>query len=114
MGSMYKTTLIHNANHPNAGRKIEEMHTDEEIIHHANEVLVQQMGLDLYTFAGLREIEVRDEDGDWIYYVDESGRRVEFSPELQLQAAIAVLNSSGQYFEARPVEESGWMGSGLA
>ncbi|HEY0664791.1 MAG TPA: hypothetical protein VGD24_01870 [Gallionella sp.] len=114
MGSIYKTTMIHNSNHPSAGRKIEELHSAEEIIHHANEVLAQQMGLDLYTFAGLEEVEVRDFDGDWIYYVDQSGRRVEFSEKLQLQAAIAVLNSSGQYFEVTPIEESGGLGSGFA
>jgi hypothetical protein len=114
MGSIYKTTLIHNSHHPSAGKKIEALHTDEEIIRHANEVLAQQMGLDLHTFAGLDEVYVRDHDGDRIYYVDDSGRRVEFSEALQLQAAIAVLNSSGQYFEAKPFEESGGMGSGFA
>lgn len=113
MGSIYKTTLIHNASHPNAGEKIEALHTVEEIIRHANEVLAQQMGLDLHTFAGLDEVYVRDHDGDRIYYVDESGRRVLFSEKLQLQAAIAVLNSHGQFFEARPIEESE-IGSGFA
>lgn len=107
MGSMYKTTMSANSsNHHNGGGNIVQMHTSDEIINHANEILVQQMGLDLYFFAGLREVEVPGIDGDWIYYVDESGNRVEFTEDLQLQAAIAVLNSNGHYFEATPLEEA--------
>lgn len=102
MGTIYKTIM----NRPNSGRKIEQVHSSDEIIHHANEILAQQMGLDLHFFAGLNEVLMRDGDGDWIYYVDDSGRRVEFTEELQLKAAIAVLNTNGHYFEAIPVEET--------
>jgi len=100
----------HNSNNPvnagNAEEKIEELHTADEIIHHAKELLAKQMGLDLHSFAGLEEMEVREADGDSIYFVDDSGKRVEFTEELQLKAAIAVLNSNENYFfEATPMGE---------
>ena len=84
---------------------IEQVHTHGEIITHAKELLVKQMGLDLCSFAGLEEAEVREDDGDKVFYVDQSGNPVEFSEEMQFNAAIAVLNSSGHYFEAIPMGE---------
>ncbi|MCK9202017.1 MAG: hypothetical protein WA056_05255 [Gallionella sp.] len=106
MGMLYKTTMSANStNRPNVSGNIEGLHTSDEIIHRANEILTQQMGLELHSFAGLREVEIPADDGDLIYYVDQSGNRVEFTEELQLVAAIAVLNSKGHYFEATPTEE---------
>jgi hypothetical protein len=61
------------------------------------------LGLELSSFAGLEEVEVRWEDGDTIEYVDQSGKPVEFTEDLQLQAAISVLNTNGHHFEASPM-----------
>lgn len=36
-------------------------------------------------------------------YVDKSKKRVEFTEDMKLQAAIAVMNISGHYFEATPI-----------
>lgn len=106
MGQMYKTTMSANSSRhpPHDGRNIEQMHTSDEIIHHATEILAQQMGLDLCTFVGLEEMLDHD-DGYAVYYVDKSGKRTAFTEELQLEAAIAVLNSNGHYFAATPVQE---------
>jgi len=106
MGSMYKTTMSANSSRhpPPNGENIEQMHTSDEIIHHANEILAQQMGLDLCSFVGLEEMLEPDDNGDKIYYVDKSGNRVAFTEELQLEAAIAVLNTNGHYFAATPIE----------
>jgi len=104
---MYKTTMSANSSNypPPDGRNIEQMHTSDEIIHHATEILAQQMGLDLCSFVGLEEMLEPDGDGDRVYYADKSGNRVEFTEELQLEAAIAVLNTNGHYFAVTPVQE---------
>lgn len=101
MDTIYKIKM--SSGNPEKGEVIEETHTRSEIIHHAQEVLAEQMGLDLCSFAGLEEAEVREDDGDRIYYVDKSGNPVEFTEDLQFNAAVAVLNSHGHYFEARPM-----------
>jgi len=108
MGSMYKTTMSANSSNypPPDGRNIEQMHTSDEIIRHATEILAQQMGLDLCSFVGLEEMLDRHDDGDTVYYIDKSGKRTAFTEELQLEAAIAVLNSNGHYFAATPVQEN--------
>ena len=36
-------------------------------------------------------------------YVDQSGNRVDFTEDLKLKAAIAVLNVNGHFFEATPI-----------
>ncbi|HEX5336989.1 MAG TPA: hypothetical protein VFW53_00975 [Gallionella sp.] len=106
MGTMYNTKMSSGSTENiGEGETVEQMHTRDEIISHAKEVLAEQMGLDLCSFVGLEEVAVRGEDGDTVYYVDQSGRTVPFTEELQFQAAIAVLNSNGHYFEAKPVQE---------
>lgn len=108
MGSMYKTTMSANSSNypPPDGSNIEQMHTSDEIIHHATEILAQQIGLDLCSFVGLEEMLDHNDDGDTVYYVDKSGKRTAFTEELQLKAAIAVLNSNGHSFTATPVQEN--------
>jgi len=111
MASMYKTKMSSgNAGNPNEWT--EETHTRDEIIHYAEEVLAKQMGLDLCSFAGLEEAEIREDDGDRVYYVDQSGNSVEFTEEMKFKAAIAVLNSNGHIFEATPMQDvsSGFSG----
>ena len=104
MEIIYTTKMSSNSsNHPLNGEVIEQTHTRSEIINHAQEVLSEQMGLDLCSFVGLEEAEVREDDGDRVYYVDKSGNPVEFTEEMQFNAAIAVLNSNGHNFEARPM-----------
>lgn len=104
METIYKTKMSSgNGGKLKEGEAIEETHTRSEIVHYAQEVLAEQMGLDLCSFAGLEEAELREDDGDRVYYVDKSGRPVEFTEDLQFNAAIAVLNSNGHYFEARPM-----------
>ena len=105
MEIIYKTKMNSGIN-DEEGAFTEETHTRSEIINHAQEVLAEQMGLDLCSFVGLEEAEVREDDGDRVYYVDKSGNPVEFTEELQFNAAVAVLNSNGHYFEAQPMQES--------
>jgi hypothetical protein len=102
MASMYKTRM--SANLDALKGAIEETHTREEIIHYAQEVLAKEMGLDLCSFVGLEEAEIREDDGDRVYYVNESGNPVEFTEEMKFKAAVAVLNSNGHIFEATPVQ----------
>lgn len=106
MDTLYKTKMSANSsNYPADNDIIEDTHTSSEIIHHANEVLAQQMGLELCSFVGLEERLLATDDGDMVIYVDQAGNRVEFTEELQLKAAIAVLNTNKHYFEAIPATE---------
>jgi len=79
-------------------------HTRSEIIDRAREVLAKQLGLDLSSYADLEVKLESGDDGDSISYVDKSGNAAEFTGEMQFDAAIAVLNSNEQYFEATPVK----------
>lgn len=104
METVFATKMSPNSSgRPNIGGYIEETHTSSEIIHHADEVLTQQMGLELCSFVGLESRLMPGEDGDEVVFVDQSGRRVAFTEDLQLKAAIAVLNTNGHYFEATPL-----------
>lgn len=104
MQTMFNTRMSANStNHPDMGNYVEETHSSDEIISHANETLAQQMGLELCSFVGLESKLIPGEDGDEVIYVDQSGRRVEFTEDLQLKAAIAVLNTNGHFFEATPL-----------
>lgn len=104
MEAMFNIKMSANStNHPEMGGYVEETHSTSEIIHHAEEILAQQMGLELCTFVGLESKLIPGEDGDELIYVDQSGRRAEFTEDLQLRAAIAVLNTNGHYFEAKPL-----------
>lgn len=104
MEIIFSTKMSPNSSsRPNVGGYIEETHTSSEIIHHADEILTQQLGLELCSFVGLESRLMPSADGDELVYVDQSGRRVEFSKDLQLKAAIAVLNTNGHYFEATPL-----------
>jgi hypothetical protein len=78
-------------------------HSQSEIIDRAKEVLSKELGLDLCDYADLEIKLIQEGDGDKSYYVDKSGRTVQFTPEMQFKAAIAVLNSQEQHFEAIPV-----------
>lgn len=80
-------------------------HTQGEIISRAEQVLSKELGQDLSTFAELEEVGTRSNVGDdTIYgYVNNAGKKVEFTEELKFKAAIAVLNLNGHFFEATPV-----------
>lgn len=78
-------------------------HTRSEIIDRAKEVLAKEMSQDLASFADLEVKMVREGDSDKTYFVDKSGKSVEFTEEMQFKAALAVLNSQKQFFEATPV-----------
>jgi len=104
METIYKTKMSSpRRNNPKEWDVSEQTHTRSEIVNHANELLAKELGLDLCSFVGLEEAEVREDDGDRVYYVDKSGNSVEFTEELQLSAAIAVFNSNGHHFEASPL-----------
>ena len=79
-------------------------HTHSEIVNRAKETLAKELSLDLSDFADLEAKLVREDEGDRTYYVDKSGNTVAFTDEMQFNAAIAVLNSHGQYFEAIPMQ----------
>lgn len=87
------------------GEAIEETntHTRSEIIDRAAEALAKEAGIDLATFAELKEAVVRGDDGDTIHYVDKSGKTIEFTDEMKFNTALTVLNSHGQFFEATPL-----------
>lgn len=89
-----------------SGSKIsEQRHTRGEIISRAEEVLAKELSQDLATYANLEEKATRSavgEDTVW-GYVNKTGDKVEFTEELKLKAAIAVLNSNGHLFEATPI-----------
>ncbi len=78
-------------------------HTRSEIIERAMEVTSKEMGQDLAFFANLEVKLEREDDSDKTYYVDKSGKTVAFTEEMQFKAALAVLNSNDNYFEAIPV-----------
>ena len=104
MEKIYKTRMsAGKCDNPEEAKIIEQTHTQSEIISRAKELLLKELGLDLCTFAGLEEAAVRESDGDSVYYVDKSGNQVEFTEEMQFDAAIAVLNLNGHFFEAIPV-----------
>jgi len=103
MQTVFTTKMSPSSNQLNAGNYIEETHTGDEIIHHADEILSQQLGLELCTFVGLESRLIPGEDGDEVIFVDQSGKQVAFTEDLQLKAAIAVLNTNGHYFEANPL-----------
>lgn len=71
-------------------------HTQSEIIDRAKEVLAKEMSQDLASFADLKN----KGESDIAYYVDKSGRPAVFTKEMQFKAALAVLNSKDQHFEA--------------
>ncbi|MEO8332375.1 MAG: hypothetical protein ABI479_08065 [Gallionella sp.] len=102
---MMETNYVTRMNNPAMpGEILEQQHSRSEIMGRA-ETVVHHMSLEggLATFSGLSEVENRGADGDTISYVDKSGNPVEFTEELQLKAAISVLNSGGNFFEATPV-----------
>lgn len=91
--------------HGKDGEVIEESntHTRSEIIDRAMEVAAKEMGQDLACFADL-EVKLENDGGsDTAYYVDQSGKKVDFTKEMQFKAALAVLNLHENYFEATPV-----------
>lgn len=101
---MYKTKMsaVDMESHEK-GEIIEETHSRSEIIERAKETQVRNMGLDFCSFAGLKEVTEPGDGGDKAFYVDKTGKRVEFTEEKQFNAAIAVLNAQGHYFEATPM-----------
>lgn len=78
-------------------------HSQSEIIDRAKELLAKELGQDLSDYTDLEVKLVHKGDSDEPYYVDKSGKTVQFTPEMQFKAAIAVLNSNEQHFEAIPV-----------
>jgi hypothetical protein len=103
---MYKTRMsVGQMSSPAGSEIIEERHTRSEIISRAEEVLAKELGGDLATYAQLEEKATRgtaDEDTLW-GYVNKSGDKVDFTEEIKLKAAIAVLNLNGHLFEATPL-----------
>jgi hypothetical protein len=90
---------------PSGDRIIEQHHTGSEIISRAEEVLAKELGQDLADYAELEEVCSRGAVGEntvW-GYIDKSGNHVNFSEDLKLKAAIAVLSVNGHYFEATPI-----------
>ncbi|MDP1635131.1 MAG: hypothetical protein Q8L69_10695 [Gallionellaceae bacterium] len=103
---MYKTRMSAGQMSNPAGSEIKEQrHTRSEIISRAEEVLAKELGGDLASYAELEEKAKRGTVGDdtvW-GYVNKTGKNVEFTEEMKLKAAIAVLNLNGHLFEATPV-----------
>jgi hypothetical protein len=103
---MYKTKMSSSSQgNPEGNKIIEQQHTRSEIISHAEELLAKELSQNLATYAELEEVGTRGRVGeDTVYgYVDTSGKKVEFTEEMKLKAAIAVLNLNGHFFEATPV-----------
>ncbi|MDO8991192.1 MAG: hypothetical protein Q7U91_16325 [Sideroxyarcus sp.] len=103
---MYKTRMSAGQMSNPAGSVIsEQRHTRSEIISRAEEVLAKELGGDLATYAELEEKAKRGTAGeDTIWgYVNKAGDSVDFTEEIKLKAAIAVLNLNGHLFEATPV-----------
>jgi hypothetical protein len=103
---MYKTRMSAGQMSNPAGSEIsEQRHTRSEIISRAEEVLAKELGGDLATYAELEEKAKRGTAGeDTIWgYVNKAGDSVDFTEEIKLKAAIAVLNLNGHLFEATPV-----------
>lgn len=89
---------------PSGDRIIEQHHTGSEIISRAEEVLAKELGQDLADYAGLEEVCSRSVGEATVWgYVDQSGKNVNFTEDLKLKAAIAVLSVNGHYFEATPI-----------
>ncbi len=105
METMY-ITRMNNPGKP--GEILEQQHTRREIIDRAETVLASQMSLEggLALYSGLEEVGKRGTVGEaTVYgYVDKSGQSVDFTEDMKLKAAIALLNSKGNYFEATPVK----------
>ena len=102
----YETRMSSGKQGSPAGDKIiKQRHTLGEIISRAEALISKELGQDLAAYVQLEEVGTRGRVGeDTIYgYVDTSGKKVEFTPELKLKAAIAVLNLNGHFFEATPV-----------
>jgi hypothetical protein len=89
---------------PTGSKIIEQRHTGSEIISRAEEVLAKELGQDLADYAGLDEVCTRAVGEATVWgYVDQSGNNVEFSEDLKLKAAIAVLSVNDHFFEATPI-----------
>lgn len=89
---------------PSGKKIVEEQHTRSEIISLAEELLAKELSQDLATYAGLEEVAKRRVGEDTVYgFVDASGKNVDFTEDLKLRAAIAVLNVNGHFFEASPI-----------
>ena len=83
---------------------VEGRHTLSEIISHAEEAAVKYLDQDFASYAGLDEVCTRKAGEDTVWgYVDQSGNKVEFTEDLKLKAAIAVLNVNDHFFEATPI-----------
>jgi hypothetical protein len=103
---MYKTRMSAGQMSSPKGSEIsEQRHTRSEIISRAEEVLAKELGGDLATYVELEEKATRNTVGeDTIWgYIDKAGNNVDFTEELKLKAAIAVLNLNGHLFEATPI-----------
>jgi len=103
---MYKTRMSAGQMSSPTGSEIsEQRHTRSEIISRAEEVLAKELSQDLATYAELEEKATRGtvgEDTVW-GYVNKAGKNVDFTEEMKLKAAIAVLNLNGHLFEATPI-----------
>lgn len=90
---------------PEGNKIIEQRHTHSEIISRAEALISKELGQDLAAYAQLEEVGTRGRVGEvTVYgYVNKSGNKVEFTDELKLKAAIAVLNLNGHFFEATPI-----------
>jgi hypothetical protein len=103
---MYITKMSAGKMNTEAGRKIiEQRHTRGEIISRAEELLVKELCQELADYAGLQEACTRGKAGeDTIYgFVDRVGNKVDFTNDMKLKAAVAVLSVNGHFFEATPV-----------
>jgi hypothetical protein len=104
METLYLTRMN---NHKKPGEILEQKHTRSEIIGRA-ETAVAHMSVEggLASFAGLEEKVTRGAIGETtVYgYVDESKKPVDFTETMKLKAAVAVLNSNGNFFEATPIK----------
>ena len=89
---------------PTGSKIIEQRHTGSEIISRAEEVLAKELGQDLADYAGLEEVCSRHVGENTVWgYVDKSGSHVEFTEDLKLKAAVAVLSVNDHFFEAIPI-----------
>lgn len=89
---------------PTGSKIIEQRHTGSEIISRAEEVLAKELCQDLAEYAGLEEVCSRHVGENTVWgYVDKSGSHVEFTEDLKLKAAVAVLSVNDHYFEATPI-----------
>ncbi len=102
---LYKTRMSAGQMSSPAGSEIsEQRHTRGEIISRAEEVLAKELSQNLATFAELEEKATFPVGEDTVWgYVNKAGTKVDFTEEMKLKAAIAVLNLNGHLFEATPV-----------